>query len=746
MENEKDLQGTPKGEIEETEKETETPEASNENAATISGEEESSVEEVKEQSEPTVSEVNHEQAEETEEEESIVGAIQEEVEPEPVVTPEEVVAETTEQTEEATEQELPEEKKEAVEETPVSDNTGAEVAEVESSTLIEEKSEEAIEEQPVASSESESSDSESEEHSEDEEHEDDEHEDEHVDYSNHSKEELLKVVADLSHSDNFKKADRELREITPHFHEYVDKEREEAYQKFIADGGEADGFEYKDVQSEKFEEYSKIIRERKSNFFSNLEKEKDKNLILKNDLLEKLRELVDGEESTTSINALKELQDQWKAIGPVPGQHNRTLWANYNALIDRFYDNRSIYFELKELDRKKNLDGKLALCEKAEELVKLNDIREATKLLNELHEEFKHIGPIPKEDQEPVWQRFKAASDAVYANRRDYVDQLKASLKDNLDKKMALVEEVKEFETFDSDRINEWNAKTKEILDVQKKWEAIGGIPRDRAKVVNKSFWGPFKHFFHNKGQFFKKLEGQREENLEKKKVLVEQAQGLKDSQDWHKTAEELKKLQQEWRNVGPVPEKVRNEIFEQFKKACDYFFDQKRAHDHEAEKEFYDNLKAKEEVCEKLNAIAASKNVDTDEVYDLLDEFADIGFVPRKDIKKIKNKFDQAVKSVIANADNLDEEEKEDLRINLQVNKLKSGPNANRKLNRKEHTIKRKISNLENDISTWKNNLQFFANSKKADALKADFEEKVEKAQEELEHLRRELQVLHQA
>ena len=743
MENEKDLQGTPKGEFEETEKETETPEASNENADEISGEEESSVEEVKEQSEPTVSEVNQEQPEEAEEEESIVGAIQEEVEPETVVTPEEVVAETTEQTEETTEQELPEEKKEAVEEPASVDSGKAE--EIASETSSEEKSEEVVDE-PVASSESETNNSDSEEHSEDEEHEEEEHEDEHVDYSNHSKEELLKVVADLSHSDSFKKADRELREITPHFHEYVDKEREEAYQKFIADGGEADGFEYKDVQSEKFEEYSKIIRERKSNFFSNLEKQKDKNLILKNDLLEKLRELVDGEESTTSINVLKELQDQWKAIGPVPGQHNRTLWANYNALIDRFYDNRSIYFELKELDRKKNLDGKLALCEKAEELVKLNDIREATKQLNELHEEFKHIGPIPKEDQEPVWQRFKAASDAVYANRRDYVDQLKASLKDNLDKKMALVEEVKEFETFDSDRINEWNAKTKEILDVQKKWEAIGGIPRDRAKVVNKSFWGPFKHFFHNKGQFFKKLEGQREENLEKKKVLVEQAQGLKDSQDWHKTAEELKKLQQEWRNVGPVPEKVRNEIFEQFKKACDYFFDQKRAHDHEAEAEFYDNLKAKEEVCEKLNAIAASKNVDTDQVYDLLDEFADIGFVPRKDIKKIKNKFDQAVKSVIANADNLDEEEKEDLRINLQVNKLKSGPNANRKLNRKEHTIKRKISNLENDISTWKNNLQFFANSKKADALKADFEEKVEKAQEELEHLRRELQVLYQA
>lgn len=220
----------------------------------------------------------------------------------------------------------------------------------------------------------------------------------------------------------------------------------------------------------------------------------------------------------------------------------------------------------------------------------------------------------------------------------------------------------------------------------------------------------------------------------------------MKDSEDWNKTADALKKLQQQWREIGPVPEKFRNEVFEQFKKACDHFFEKKRGHDHVAEKEYYDNLDKKNEICDKLDAIAQSKNVDPDSVYDLIDEFVEIGFVPRRDIKKIKSRFDQSVKNVISSADNLDDEEKEDLRINLQVNKLKIGPNANRKIHRKENSIKRKITNLENDISTWRNNLQFFANSKNADKLKADFEEKVEKASEELEHLKRELKVLHQA
>ena len=520
------------------------------------------------------------------------------------------------------------------------------------------------------------------------------------DYATLSKSELLEVAANLSRLDHFVKADSTLKVIAPLFNEIITKERKEALDRFLADGGDAADFSYRDEDQVKFDGYYKIIKERKSNYFNSLEKQKEENYQKKLEVLEKLREFVDSEENTTSINILKSLQEEYKAIGPIPGQHTQTLWANYHAIIDRFYDNRSIYFELKELDRKKNLKAKLALCEKAEELAKEEDFRKATAQLNELHDEFKHIGPIPRDHQELVWERFKTASDVVYSNRKSYLEKQKVVFEENLQKKLAVIEKVKAFAGFDSDRINDWNAKTKEILEVQKEWEAIGGIPREKAKSVNKEFWGIFKGFFHDKGAFFKKLESFRDENLKKKEELVEKAHAIKDSEDWAGTAEALKKLQREWKEIGPVPEKHRNEVYERFRAACDHFFNNKRGHDNETEKEFVENLDKKKAICQSIQELAKADELNPESVYELVDQYAEIGFVPRRDIKSIKNLFDKSIKMVLEGASNLSEEDVEELKINLKLSQLKSGPDANRKLHRKENTIKRKLSELEENVN----------------------------------------------
>jgi len=572
-----------------------------------------------------------------------------------------------------------------------------------------------------------------------------EEEEEPIDYSALSKSELLELAVTLSKEDRFVKADNRLKQIAPFFNEIVSKEREAALTKFKEDGGEAGDFDFRDEDAIKFDGYYKIIKERKAKYFSNLEKEREDNYKHKLEVLEKLRLLVDGEENNTSINALKELQEEWKAIGPIPGQHVHTLWANYHAIIDRFYDHRSIYFELKELDRKKNLKAKLVICEKAEELSKLEDFREATSQLNELHEEFKHIGPVPRDEQEALWERFKSASDAVYANRKEYVEKQKEVFEGNLVKKINVVEKVKAFKGFDSDRINDWNAKTKEILAVQKEWEAIGGIPRDKAKAINKEFWGTFKGFFNDKNAFFKKLEAFRGENLEKKNQLVEKANEIKDSEDWGKAAEALKRLQRDWKEIGPVPEKHRNEVYERFRAACDHFFNKKREHDQEADKEFIGNLERKKEICSKISELSGSEEFTPEKIYDLVDQYAEIGFVPRKDIKFIKSEFDKAVQSVLKNAKGLNEDELSELKINLQLSQIKGGPDANRKLNRKENAIKRKISGLEEDVNLWQTNILFFANSKNADKLKSEFEEKIAKAKSDIVNLRKELKILNQ-
>lgn len=605
---------------------------------------------------------------------------------------------------------------------------------------------ESVEEVSAPKVESEDTVSASEESDEVDAEEDHDHDDEEdhqvIDYSNHTREQLAEVIEELTSETNFKKIDAILAQIEPLFQETEDAARQEALDKFIADGGEEADFEYRhDKLYNRFDASLRLIKDKKHNYYKEREATKEKNYQKKTELLDKLRELVD-EEATTSLNPIKEIQEEWKKVGQVPNQHNRTLWANYNALIDRFYNNRHILFELKELDRKKNQEAKTELCVKAEALDQMDNLKEAIIQLNELHEEYKNIGPVPKEVQEELWQRFKAASDKVYHKRKEYLDSLKGELNENLEKKKVLAAELKTFTEFDSDRINKWNAKTKEILALQKKWDAIGGLPREHAKEVNKLFWTDFKKFFSNKNDFFKKLEGMRQENLEKKEALIQKAIELQESTDWDSTANKLKALQQQWRDIGPVPEKVRNSIYERFKAACDAFFNNRRANLSKADAEYAENLKKKEAIIQSILDAAAKGTGSEKEMDEFLAQWQAIGFVPRGAMKSIEQKYSEALAKYVKGLD-VEGQEEEQLMIKVELGGLQNGPNADRKLNKKEGDLRRQIQEIENNIALWNNNLSFFANSKTADKLKAEFDEKIEKAKEEMDHLKKQLRMV---
>lgn len=575
----------------------------------------------------------------------------------------------------------------------------------------------------------------------------DEHEDEHeeVDYTTLSKEELVELIKSLAKDDNVLRSDRIAKQIKPLFDEIKNSERAKALERFLQDEGNAEeDFEYKyDELVNRFDANYKLIKDRKSQYTHEKEQQKEANLIKKQEILERLREFVDADDPNVNFDDFKKIQDEWKNVGPIPGAHVKTLWANYNALVDRFYDNRSIYFELKELDRRKNLEAKLELCERAEKLSTVDHIKDAITELNELHHEFKHIGPVPKDDQEAVWQRFKAASDAVYDRRKGFVEQLKQELDANLKVKEELAEAVQPFTAFDSDRIKEWNSKTKELLDIQRKWEATGGLPRNKAKEVNKRFWGAFKTFFNNKGNFFKKLDAQRVGNMEEKRELVKKAQELKDSEDWNKTADEFKELQRKWKEIGPVPEKYRESIYQEFKQACDHFFDNRRKNHGQVEKEFEENYEKKLQVCAEISTMADVKSEDIEKFRDLQEAFNDIGFVPRRNISEIKTRYAEAVEKYINSLEHLSGEEKQSLRAENQINRLIGGPNAGQKIHRKEQSLRKQISQVENDIAVWKNNLEFFAQSKKADKLKDEFQSKINSANNQLKNLKQQLKIL---
>ena len=571
---------------------------------------------------------------------------------------------------------------------------------------------------------------------------DDDHK--HIDYSHYSKPQLVSLVKELSKDNNFKKVDQILKEIKPVYDEIREKERSAALEKFIADGGQSDDFDYKgDDLDNGFDAHMKLIRDRRAQHFRQQEEQKNENLRKKQELVEKIRVLVDSPDNTNQFEAFKELQKEWRSIGPIPGTQAKTLWANYHALVDRFYDNQSIYFELKELDRRRNLEAKLELCARAERLADVEIIKDAIRELNELHQEFKHIGPVPAEEKEAVWQRFKAASDAVYARRDAYLQTLQHELQQNLELKNKYGEEAQAYATFQSDRIKEWNEKTREILDLQKKWEAVGGLPRAKAKDINKKFWSAFKSFFNNKNLFFKKLDEEREQNLQMKNDLVKQALELKESQDWDKTSNELKTLQQKWKDVGPVPEKFREKVFKEFKDACDYFFAQKRGQMGKVEQDQIDNLNLKTAICEELERNAAEGTASVELLRDLEDRYNTIGFVPRKDIAAIKARYHAAVDKFVAAIPDLTEDERSRVLLENQISDLKKDPMGDKKIYQKEQAIRKKISKAENDIALWKNNLEFFGRSQNADKVRDEFNEKIKSATEHLKELKQQLKLL---
>lgn len=565
-----------------------------------------------------------------------------------------------------------------------------------------------------------------------------------IDFATMAKKDFVTLLKELTKETDVRKIDFVLKESRYHFDELRDRSRAEALLRFQAEGGLPDDFDYRpDDVDIAFDATYRLLRDKRNQFFKNQELQRAENLYKKQQLLEQLRHLVDGEDSGASFNAFKNIQQEWKGTGPVGPAHARELWASYHALVDRFYDHRNIYFELKELDRKKNLVAKIELCERAEQLAKVDSIREAVKELNELHEEFRHIGPVPAEDKEALWTRFKAASDGVYARRDAHVEELQKQLGANLQAKEQVVTEVAAFTTFQSDRIKDWNQKTQEILGLQKKWESIGAVPRAKTKDINRKFWAAFKSFFNNKSGFFKKLDSERDANLKSKQALVDRARQLQDSQDWESTSNELKQLQVQWKEIGPVPEKLREKIYQEFKEACDKFFGQRRGLKEQEEAGFEENLKRKQEICDQLTKLAVEKSGSLDRLHELQAQFNEIGFVPRKSMAAIRQRYNQAVEQFMNSLEGVSEKDKQKFRLEVELDGLRGDPQGGRKLQHKEQHLRKRISKAENDLATLRNNLEFFGRSKNADKVRAEFSEKIRLASEELDAMRAELKIL---
>jgi hypothetical protein len=546
------------------------------------------------------------------------------------------------------------------------------------------------------------------------------------------------------------------KEIRAAYDEIHSIEIEEAKKSYVEANGSEDGFDFRnDNYGIRFESLMIQIRERKNEFYKKLDTLREDYFERKTNLLTRLREVVEAEEkggSKENWEAFKKIQNEWRDAGNVSSPHNGSLWSAYNALLDRYFDIRSIQNELKELDRKKNLEVREGFVEKIEEIAASLKEQELTnsilKKANEYLNEYKHTGPGSRAEQEKLWERMKAAFDIIYDKKRTQSEENSKLMEEVYEVKTALVERIRSFANFQSDRINDWNAKTKEVLEIQEQWNKLkGSMPRDKAKTTSREFWALLKEFFKGKSAFFNELEAGRKKNLEAKEALCAQAEEILASGD--SSAENTNKiiaLQQEWKTYGHVPQKFKDSVYNRFKKACDDFFAMKRTANSGQAKEHEENLKAKEAICVAIEEEVKAGNTDLTKLAEYKKQFAAIGFVPRKDINTIQKRFIDAINAYVVNSGDLDKEEKEKLVLKNELEvSLGSGGNS-RSLGKQEQDLRRKLRTLEDEVTQLKTNIEFFGQSKGADKIRAEYEKKIERAEQEVDKIKSKLKMINEA
>ena len=607
-----------------------------------------------------------------------------------------------------------------------------------------------------------------------------------VDYSGFGKKDFVstleKLLVEVKENPSvgvFRRSEDTLKAVRPLFEQIKTAEKADALAKFKeANEGADEGFEFKfDTEVESFDKLFKALKEERSKYFQSIEKEKDKNFTQKTDLINRLRTLVEGEDSSdpahikTGFNEFKKIQDDWKAAGNVNSPHNNTLWQTYHALVDRFYSNRSIYFELLELDRKRNLQQKIDLCTKIEKISEVAKTENVTgKMLDEAvaaFEEYKHVGPAPKEENELIWQRVKDALDVIYGKRREQGEASKAEAEQVFALKASISELIEPFATFSSGSISEWNDRTKALLALQDQWNNIKGfMPKEKGKELSDKFWADIKTFFRNKTEFFKVLESKRDENLIAKTAIIDEVEALLANGDESQEATNtVIRLQKEFREIGHVPEKDKDTIYEKFKTACDAFFNAKRAKNQTVEKDFEANLEKKIALCTLIESESV-EGANTARLAEFKIEWNGIGFVPKKDMQTIGKRYINAINQYVSAMGKLSGSEREKLtmtdsprpprqdrgdRNDRDRNDRGGERNHDRERNfdrdrrNDNYTPRnnsgggdsRKIQALENDIATYRNNLEFFAKSKNADKFRQDVEAKIQAAEKELKALK---------
>ncbi|MDO7886291.1 DUF349 domain-containing protein [Hymenobacter cheonanensis] len=471
------------------------------------------------------------------------------------------------------------------------------------------------------------------------------------------------------------------------------------------------------------------------------------NLTRKQELLAQLRTLVESAETKDSSQKLKQLQADWKATGPVPQTDSQETWNTYHGLLDRYYANQGRFYELKELDRRRNQEAKEALVARAEALKDAPGINKALDELKKLHDDWKHIGPVPGEQREPLWQRFLAASEAVHLRRKEFVDVRSAQEKENLTTKQALLARVLPFADFATERVNEWRSRTDELQEIKKEWEATGPVPRAQADALNKQYWNAYKAFFNHKNAFFKSLDSEKNTNLQAKYALIEQAEAAQQLPDFDEARTIIIRVQKEWKDIGRVPEKQADKIWKRFRAACDGVFDRPKQETRQREERqsaaSTEQVARLDKVAQQVAALSPTEPGTLEGFRALAADWQQLDGEGTGTSDRGEEQFLTLMGKYLDQTSGITPADKEDLLFQLEIARLKARPQAQQAFTRKETGLRREIQELENDVATLQTNLDFFARSKNADQLRQEYQGRMAEARTRIEKLKKQLKQL---
>jgi hypothetical protein len=489
----------------------------------------------------------------------------------------------------------------------------------------------------------------------------------------------------------------------------------------------------------------RIIKKKRHEYMVSQEKQKEANLAIKRELIERLKNIIQNEENLQrAFTAFHEIQETWRNTGNVPYNEAQDLQLSYRHLTDKFYEYIKINRELQDLDWKKNLELKIGLCVEAEALIFEPSVKTALDKLAMLQTKWHEIGPVHRDHRAEIIERFKRAADAVYARRKEQIEKLKAQQEQNAALKKEICEDAEKIKIPENASLNDWK-KISETLDhLWERWKKTGRAEKN----LNEELWQRFRKaidvIYKSRRQFFEQRKKEFQANLQKKNDICNRAEALINSPDWKMAAAELRKLNEEWKKVGFVPGKQADKIWERFRKANLAVYEMKKRHFAEVDSAYEANLEKKLELISKIEnfQLTGERKTDFEALKNFQHEWSSIGMVPIAKKNETYQRYKNAI-DLLFDKMKLSEAERIELRFKDRIEHLRSSPDGKQKIREEERLLQHKISNISNELHTLENNLGFFAKSKNAEQIKKDFEEKINKAKNELTRLRMQLNLI---